>query len=239
MKINPKLYVAAEGAEPVEVQEFDGHKVEVFLMDQFEGVKNDFVTTKGQFAVWSSVDGNNYRLFLEDGYYEAVKDLYSKDVNQTWIRFWDKLDNITKKYSRFLIYPIMLVAVVLCVLSLVLQSVWGNVGTYVVIGVLVALFIVLIVANYLIKKKSFAENAKSRQEIIDKLGQEKFDQLIELQKAYMDEYFKVPEVEEEEENNEAETAALENNEGEAEVVEAAENKEEEEPVNEEVKKEEE
>lgn len=189
MRINPKLYVAADGVEPLEVQEFEGHKVEVYLMNQFDGVKEDFVTSKGQFAVWSSVDGNNYRLFLEDGYYATVKDLYSQPVNEIWIKFWDKLDGITKKYSRFLIYPIMLVAVVLCILSIALQSKWGQVGTYVVIGVLVALFITLIVANYLVKKKSVAENVKSREQIIAALGQENFDQLIEAQKAYMDEYF--------------------------------------------------
>jgi len=189
MRINPKLYVAADGVEPLEVQEFDGHKVEVYLMNQFDGVKEDFVTSKGQFAVWSSVDGNNYRLFLEDGYYASVKELYSQPVNEIWIKFWDKLDGITKKYSRFLIYPIMLVAVVLCILSIALQSTWGQVGTYVVIGVLIALFITLIVANYLVKKKSVAENVKSREQIISVLGQEHFDQLIEVQKAYMDEYF--------------------------------------------------
>ena len=218
MRINPKLYVAADGVEPLEVQEFDGRKVEVYLMNQFDGVKEDFVTTKGQFAVWSSVDGNNYRLFLEDGYYAAVKDLYSQPVNQIWINFWDKLDNITKKYSRFLIYPIMLVAVVLCILSIALQSTWGQVGTYVVIGVLVALFITLIVANYLVKKKSVAENVKSREEIIASLGQEKFDQLIEIQKAYMDEYFEALNPAEPEEEAEAVEATEEKVE-EVEVVE--------------------
>ena len=238
MKINPKLFVAADGVEPIEVQEFDNRKVELYLMDQFDGVKEEFVSSKGQFAVWSSVDGNNYRLFLENGYYDAVKELYGQNVNQVWIRFWDKLDNITKKYSRFLIYPIMLIAVVLCVLSLALQSVWGQVGTYVVIGVLVALFVVLIVANYIVKKKSLAENVKSRQEIIESLGEEKFNQLIDVQKAYMDEYFRVPDLEEESEEQEAEAATEEV--VETESAEASEKtNEEEEKVNEPAKKDEE
>ena len=189
MRINPKLYAVAEGKTPVEVQEFDDRKIEVFLMDDLEGVKDEYVLGKGQFAVWSSVDGTNYRLYIENGYYQEVTPLYSQPVNKVWIEFWDVTDGISKKFSRFIIYPLMIIAVVLCVLSLVLQNYMGNWGSWVIIGVLLLLFIIMIVSNSVTKKKIGEENIKSRQKIVEFFGQDEFNALIDKQKAYMDSYF--------------------------------------------------
>ena len=189
MKINPKLYEVAEGKTPVEVQDCDGRSVEVFLMNDLEGVKDEYVLGKGQFAVWTSVDGSNYRLYIEEGYYEAVKPLYGSAVNKVWLAFWDVTDAISKKFSRFIIYPLMILAVVLCVLSLVLSKYLGDWGSWVIIGVLIALFIVMIVSNSVTKKKIAEENVKSRQQIVDFFGEEEFNSLIDQQKAYMDQYF--------------------------------------------------
>lgn len=189
MRINPKLYAVAEGKTPVEVQEFDDRKIEVFLMDDLEGVKDEYVLGKGQFAVWSSVDGTNYRLYIENGYYQEVTPLYSQPVNKVWIEFWDVTDGISKKFSRFIIYPLMIIAVVLCVLSLVLQKYMGNWGSWVIIGVLILLFIIMIVSNSVTKKKIGEENIKSRQKIVEFFGQDEFNALIDKQKAYMDSYF--------------------------------------------------
>ena len=189
MKINPKLYEVAEGKTPVEVQDCDGRSVEVFLMSDLEGVKDEYVLGKGQFAVWTSIDGSNYRLYIEDGYYDAVKPLYGSAVNKVWLTFWDVTDAISKKFSRFIIYPLMILAVVLCVLSLVLQKYWGDWGSWVVIGVLILLFIVMIVSNSITKKKIAEENVKSRQQIVDFFGEEEFNSLIDEQKSYMDKYF--------------------------------------------------
>lgn len=208
MRINPKLYAVAEGKTPVEVQEFDDRKIEVFLMDDLEGVKDEYVLGKGQFAVWSSVDGTNYRLYIENGYYQEVTPLYSQPVNKVWIEFWDVTDGISKKFSRFIIYPLMIIAVVLCVLSLVLQQYMGNWGSWVIIGVLILLFIIMIVSNSVTKKKIGEENIKSRQKIVEFFGQDEFNALIDKQKAYMDSYFEnlYPQEEATEANAEEENA---------------------------------
>lgn len=208
MRINPKLYAVAEGKTPVEVQEFDDRKIEVFLMDDLEGVKDEYVLGKGQFAVWSSVDGTNYRLYIENGYYQEVTPLYSQPVNKVWIEFWDITDGISKKFSRFIIYPLMIIAVVLCVLSLVLQQYMGNWGSWVIIGVLILLFIIMIVSNSVTKKKIGEENIKSRQKIVEFFGQDEFNALIDKQKAYMDSYFEnlYPQEEATEANAEEENA---------------------------------
>ena len=200
MKINHKLFAVADGVEPIEVQEFDERKIEIYSMDQFEGIKEEFVMKKGQFAVWSSVDGFNYRLFLEDGYHKKLKDLYCQKVNQTWVNFYDTTDSISKKFSNYFVYPLMGVAVLACVLSIFLNQYMPSWTSWVIIGVLAVMFVAMIFVNMKIKKVVLKENTKARQEIIDYLGEAKFDALIEAQKSYMDEYFEnlYPKAEDEE-----------------------------------------
>lgn len=184
MRINPKLFVVADEVAPLEVQEFDNRKIEIFYMDDFDGVKEEFIN-KGQFATWASVDGVNYRLFIEKGYYEAVGELYTQPINKIWVEFWDRTDAISKRFSRYFIIPLMIICVVLCVASMFL----GKIGNYVTIGVLVVAFIVMLILNSRTKKSILNENIKSRELIVEQLGQNRFDKLLEIQKEYMDEYY--------------------------------------------------
>lgn len=184
MRINPKLFAIADGAEPVETQEFDQRKIEVFHMGDFQGVTEEFIN-KGQFATWASEDGVNYRLFIEEGYHGVVGDLYTQQVNKIWVDFWDSTEVISRKFSRYLLIPLMIVSVAICVISFFLPT--G--GNYVAMGVLVVAFIVMLVCNSKTKKAIMKENIKSRDEIIKLLGEEKFDKLLEQQKEYMDQYY--------------------------------------------------
>ena len=204
MRINPKLYSVAEGVTPIEVQSFDDRKVELFYMDDFEGVKEDFIN-KGQFAAWASEDGVNYRVFIEKGYYEAVGELYSEPINKIWVEFWDKTEQISNKLSKRVMIPIMVLSVIVCI-----GSMWlGNVGQYIAIGILVVTFIVMLVINSKTKKAIVAENIKSRDLIVKHLGQNRFDALLDAQKNYMDEYYQNLYPEDEEEAEENETDAIE------------------------------
>ena len=220
MRVNPKLYPVADEVTPYETQTWENRKVEIYLMDSFEGIKEEFVIKKGQFAVWSSMDGENYRLFLENGYFERVKELYTEPVNKIWLDFYDTTDGISRKFSNFFIYPLMGVAVIACVLSIFLSQYMPSFVSWIIIGVLAAMFVAMIFVNMKVKKVVLNENTKARQKIIDHFGGNRFDELIEMQKAYMDEYFEnlYPEDKEEsEENNE--TAEIEAPKEETEAVE--------------------
>lgn len=212
MRVNPKLYPVADEVTPFEVQNCGDKKVELYLMDSFEGIKEEFVIRKGQFAVWSSADGINYRLFLENGYYERVKDLYSEPVNQIWLDFYDTTDNISKKFSNYFIYPLMGFAIVACLASIFLAQYMPSFVSWIIIGVLAVMFIVMIFVNMKMKKKILAENTKSRQKIIDHFGGNRFDELIEMQKTYMDEYFENLYPQDAEEENKEDAALVENTE---------------------------
>lgn len=206
MRINPKLYAVAEGVTPIEVQSFDERKVELYYMDDFDGVKEDFIN-KGQFAAWSSEDGVNYRVFIEKGYYEAVGELYSEPINKIWVEFWDKTEQISNKLSKKVMIPIMIISVIVCI-----GSMWlGDVGQYIAIGILVVAFIVMLVINSKTKKAIVAENIKSRDLIVKHLGQNRFDALLDAQKNYMDEYYQnlYPEDEDEEAEDGNDVEAIE------------------------------
>ena len=204
MKINQKLFILGDAQQPIEVQEFDGRKVELFYLED-EVVKTDFIN-KSQFAVWSSVDGVNYRLFLEQGYYNAVPKLYSKEINQIWLKFWDTTEAITRKTSRFILIPMMIVCIGLCIASFAIKN---QIASYITIGVLIAAFIAMLIVNSFTRKKVMQENINSRNKIAEILGQDEFDNILKTQKDYMDAYYQAmypndEEVEAEQANEEAE-----------------------------------
>ena len=46
MRVNPKLYPVADEVTPYETQTWENRKVEIYLMDSFEGIKEEFVIKK-------------------------------------------------------------------------------------------------------------------------------------------------------------------------------------------------
>lgn len=186
MRINPKLFLIGNESEPVDVQEFDGRKIEVFMMDPYPQVKEEFIN-KGKFAVWSSQDGVNYRLFIENGYYEELKELYSANINKIWVDFWDSCEKISRKMQRCVILPVTLVAVGACIGFSFLPK---TVSLYAMIAVVVVAFVVMMFCNRLTRKKIYDVNTASVELIKKSLGGTKeFDALIEKQKTYMDTYY--------------------------------------------------
>ena len=186
MRINPKVYPIADEDTPIEVQEFDGRRIEVFHLDNYEDVKMEFIN-QGKFAVWSSIDGVNYRVFIESGYYEELKVLYSQPVNKIWVDFWDTCESVSKKMSGRIILPLTIVAVALCI---GVSFIPGDYSMYIMFGVVATSIIGMFFVNRLTKKKIYDANVSSI-ETIKKIvgGAKKFDEILDKQKTYMESYY--------------------------------------------------
>ena len=187
MRINPKLYAIANEANSIDVQEFDNRKVEIYLMNEYPAVKEEFIN-KGKFAVWSSEDGINYRVFIEDGYYNELKELYTQPVNKIWVDFWDVCESVSKKTSRFFILPITIVAVIACFGFALIPD--QGISLYLMLAVVGIAFIAMLFINRLTKKKIYEANVNSVELIKKEVGGEsKFNALLDKQKEYMDAYY--------------------------------------------------
>lgn len=178
------MFDLANDVTPIETQEFDNRKIELFYMNDFDVILNEYIN-KGQFAAWSSVDGTNYRVFVEKGYYEEVGELYSQKINKIWVDFWDVTDKISNGYSKKILLPVGIV-IIAAIIGCSFISVYGN---YISIGILILAMILMLFGNGYVKKKIMQANLDARNLIIDDMGQENFDKLLEKQKAYMDSYY--------------------------------------------------
>ena len=107
MKYNEKQFIQST-TEAFETQEMsNGAKIELHYMND-EPFYMDNIN-KSRFSAWSSVDGKNYKLFVDQGLYEITKDLYSKEVNEIWMDFWQKIDTMRKRYIFFIMLPMLAV----------------------------------------------------------------------------------------------------------------------------------
>lgn len=223
MKVNVKLYNLVNGQSPLDVQQIDNRVVEIYSMEDFPKVKTEFIR-QGRFAVWSSLDGSNYRIFIEPGYYEEFKELYSLNVNKIWVDFWDACEKLSHTATFKIIIPVTGVALAACVGL----SFWKHeVSSYLSIGLVIVSFLVMMFSNSNAKRKIQEQNVKSVELIKKEVGEKRFEELINARKDYTDKYYAAlyPEDEVQEESTEEpvveEVEAVENTE--VEVVE--ENKE--------------
>ena len=185
MKVNVKLYNLVENQIPLETQNIDGRNVEIYSMDDFPKVKDEFIRT-GRFAVWSSVDGSNYRIFIEPGYFNEFKELYSLDINKIWVDFWDACE----KHSRTATFKIIIPVTFVAICGTIGLSFWKNpISSYISIGLVIVAFLVMMIFNGRAKRKIQEENVKSVDLIKKTVGEKRFEQLIEGRKDYTDKYF--------------------------------------------------
>ena len=157
MKVNVKLYNLVNGQSPLDVQQIDNRNVEIYSMVDFPQVKEEFIR-QGRFAVWSSVDGNNYRIFIEPGYYNEFKELYSLPVNKIWVDFWDACEKFSHTATFKIIIPVTGVALAACVGL----SFWkSEISSYISIALVILAFLVMMISNSRAKSKIQQENVKS------------------------------------------------------------------------------
>lgn len=233
MKLNERVFEVLNG-EPVEVQNLDGHEVKIYILDDYPDVLNEFVN-KGKFAVWSCVDGTNYKLAIEKGYYDELRELYSDKVNDTWLKFWDECEKISSTFSKKIVLPATVVIIVIFVVLMALSNKMpGKLGTYLTLGLAIFYVLVILILRKLTTNKINIANQNALAVIKKNLGEAHFNDLLERQRNYIDAYYdtlsakeeaeasaneeNVNELKETEETTEAEKEESNNNE-EAEVKE--------------------
>lgn len=233
MKLNERVFEVLNG-EPVEVQNLDGHEVKIYILDDYPDVLNEFVN-KGKFAVWSCVDGTNYKLAIEKGYYDELRELYSDKVNDTWLKFWDECEKISSTFSKKIVLPATAVIIVIFVVLMALSNKMPDkLGTYLTLGLAIFYVLVILILRKLTTNKINIANQNALAVIKKNLGEAHFNDLLERQRNYIDAYYdtlsakeeaeasaneeNVNELKETEETTEAEKEESNNNE-EAEVEE--------------------
>ncbi len=213
MRINPKIYTMIN-TEPLEVQDVEGHNVEIYKLNDYPGILDEF-TKKGKFAVWSSIDGVNYRLLIEEGYHASLKDLYTKKINSIWLSFWDECEKITNNFSKKIILPAT-IFVMVCLFALI-NFIPENIQMVFSVSLLGIFIVATMTLRRYTNSKISRKNAESIDQIKKILGAKKFEQLLEKQRSYIDEYFGY---ENNEDENVVEAEAInEKNVVEAEVIE--------------------
>lgn len=187
MKINERVFEKLDGT-PFETQELEKRKVELFYLDDYEDVHNEFIA-QGKFAVWSSVDGVNYRLAIEKGYYETLKDLYGKKINEIWTDFWDDCQKDSSNYSRRIVLPgAVLFILLLVIFNLTLAKKHATLNNGLTIGLGIVYLLVVIIFRKLTTNKINQHNADALEKIKKYLGSDRFEELLDLQRKYIDDY---------------------------------------------------
>lgn len=188
MKLNERVFEVLNG-EPVEVQNLDGHEVKIYILDDYPDVLNEFVN-KGKFAVWSCVDGTNYKLAIEKGYYDELHELYSDKVNDTWLKFWDECEKISSTFSKKIVLPATAVIIVIFVVLMALSNKMpGKLGTYLTLGLAIFYVLVILILRKLTTNKINIANQNALAVIKKNLGEAHFNDLLERQRNYIDAYY--------------------------------------------------
>lgn len=188
MKLNERVFEVLNG-EPVEVQNLDGHEVKIYILDDYPDVLNEFVN-KGKFAVWSCVDGTNYKLAIEKGYYDELRELYSDKVNDTWLKFWDECEKISSTFSKKIVLPATAVIIVIFVVLMALSNKMpGKLSTYLTLGLAIFYVLVILILRKLTTNKINIANQNALAVIKKNLGEAHFNDLLERQRNYIDAYY--------------------------------------------------
>lgn len=208
MKLNQRIYDYSDEENLIEKQELENHTVEIYRLNPYEDLLTEF-TNKGKFAVWSSVDGSNYKLFVEDGYYEKLKPLYQPKINQIWLNFWDGCEKISSKF-RNIVMPLALVVILIVFgTSFFIDNQTISLG--VALGAAAAYFIGVMTYKRVVNKKMGDLNSVAVGEIKKVLGEKRFANLLDDQRSYIDEYFKYDDDENQDDSIEASEENVEEN----------------------------
>lgn len=193
MKMYVKEYNKVAG-EPFRVEDYRGHKLEMFYFNDHPSYQK-FVSA-GRFSIWTS-NGNDYRLLIEKGYYEKVKDLYDNEINNIWLDYTNVIYGEQKRLSKRYMLFSMIALVVVMGLSMGGQQLFSELGQIFFIVSMVLLFGILFGSSHFQQKALrnlvTEENKNTTNLIKETMGSSKFEKVLQAQDDYYREFFNVPE----------------------------------------------
>lgn len=197
MKINANIYNSITSV-PFDVQELENDvKVELHSLNQNEDLFNQYAP-KAKFAIWSCADSKNYRLLIEDKYYEHVRELYGKRANQCMINFWDSVEKERGKVVKFFFIPVIAVVIItsIVLMALSMNGILDETGQWIGMG---SLLVAFVICNTIINRKIDGIVSKHNDIAVSKIknivGHKRFEQLQHAQQTHYDEFFNIPEEE--------------------------------------------
>ena len=200
MKYNEKQFIQST-TEAFETQEMsNGAKIELHYMND-EPFYMDNIN-KSRFSAWSSVDGKNYKLFVEKGLYDITKDLYSKEVNEIWMDFWQRIDTMRKRYIFFIMLPMLAVFLT----GFILLSIFLPNQVWVLLVALLVVLIASLFASSMLSRKMQVENINAATKVRDYVGVDKFKGIVDEQEKYIEKFYEDLQKKYEEEDRLAEEA---------------------------------
>ena len=200
MKYNEKQFYQSV-TEPFETQEMNnGKKIEVHYMNEEPFFMENI--NKSRFLAWASADGKNYKLFVEKGLYEVTNELYSKDVNEIWMDFWDRIDTMRRRYIFFIMLPMLAIfATAFILISILIPN-----TMWIIVVALIVLLLASLFASTMLSRKMQVENINAATRVRDKVGIERFQQIVKDQDAYIEKFYQDLQAKYEEEDRLAEEA---------------------------------
>ena len=193
MKINQKIYNSIK-TEPFDVQELsNGGTIELHSLNQNEELFNQYAP-QAKFSIWSSLDGKNYRLLLEDTFYPRMREFYGRRVNQCMVDFWDVVEKERNKVMKFIFLPVSILVFAIFLVLMFFPTLFGETGQMIVMGVCLLGFIVVnVLVNKKVEKIVNENNSIAVEKIKNIIGHKRFEELLDEQQAHYDEFFHVNE----------------------------------------------
>lgn len=184
MKINTRVYDGLEGYEPFEVQDIrEGVTMELYYMNDTPYL--DEFTRKGNFAAFSTKKGDKYKLLIEKGYYEVMKDFYDLETNRIWEQFWCDVNECRKKYVYRILIPVALVYLVVSYVLIALTK--ANIFAF--LGCICLLFFITHLLGARNKNQIQKINYEAGNKIRALKGAKRFDELAKEQERYYAKFF--------------------------------------------------
>lgn len=194
MKLNARVYRSLT-SEPFLKQEINDRTVEFHYMNDTPFLFQ--FASKARFAVWAS-DGVNYKVLIESKYYDAMKPFYSREINEIWINFLQRVSKLNRKINRIFLIPMLLLYVVI---AFVASAYFDQYMLQILLGLLVVIIISNTVQNRIVTKRVRQENLDTQNQIRAFIGDEAFEELIQAQQAHYQAYFNFEEDHQHDEHN--------------------------------------